>query len=1113
MLNKKIMRAAGLALLAVAAAACTADKPTKLLLKDKVESKGVIGTGKYLYLPSVGNTDKNVQTTIPYLMGNPDIVELRWTENALQVVALERDARFADNKLNDKPLLKFPVEHLDYKCSEDAYGDCTNQEQFNEEVTWNQRGFFKPNYEDTEFTAEMGLPVISQVSSGTGCYRDAGAKLIDAEFGSEAINIEIERSFTRKLTWVCLLPLFSGDYSLDSLKQLTFTARYQFSLVPLEKAVSADYETIEYTRTEEGLFGFFPAHEIKVAVDNRDNIDSEKMLVKRFNPKKSVIKYYLTRNFLKPENKPTLIATEEAVRAINNAFDSAMAGSDRKIRVETEIAPEGVKAGDLRYNMIVLVEDPNDAGVLGYGPSAENPLTGEIVKANTVIFAGVMKQIVKREYDHIVKELIAEEAQKQVQVTLAPQLQIQNDPQARKLLQQSTFALRKQLAEEQPSSAPRKIAATHAHDFVDLKAQLKNLERLKDASNQADLTTIKKIQDRIESLSKINAYPAELFNAKAAIISGAKEVVKEVGLKPYESLTESEKERVVSQLLPYALTPTIIHEIGHNLGLRHNFAGSEDKANFYSTEELEKMGVQEEWLYSSVMDYGYRTTKELKSMGKYDIAALRYGYAEQLELAQSDQLISLKEFKKTLDTDQLKIYDYCTDEHADINPNCNRFDEGTNLIEITEHLIDAYHDLYELRNYRDNRRSFSLLADASYYGRIGYTFHLLRLSYERYETIVNQYQLPPDSPQWESIPFLKELRTAAQLAGLFFMDVIKTPELTCAVASIQDPTTIVGVLPLQDLTPVSRISCFDPEVEINPQFVIVGEYGKSFASLKDANNPNPYADQIDLRGVWIDKLLATEFLLKREFDSIILDRHTQNFFAMPELQQPIIDTLVQVVTDTYVAPIEIRLRNGAKQVFPIRFATHDSHVLHKPMNGFMTYLLNLPSNASSFRREFLQTAARELNNINNRLETQYLTDVLGVTTRAEDPGRIEEYRAIKLGATTYYALPENQLSLMVMSNLQASSILSQIPQERLQELLALLQTGDEAKEAELTEIEKQAIALGPEIIVVFLNGLLKSPSYYTSTLRDMAEATERGARVKYSPADILSASFEEALLP
>jgi hypothetical protein len=84
----------------------------------------------------------------------------------------------------------------------------------------------------------------------------------------------------------------------------------------------------------------------------------------------------------------------------------------------------------------------------------------------------------------------------------------------------------------------------------------------------------------------------------------------------------------------------ITHEIGHDLGLRHNFKGS-----------------LVEPTSSSVMDYTDFETRIAMANhpGSYDVAAVRYLYGLDAELP-SDP--------------------FCTDEAVGIDPDCQRFDTG-----------------------------------------------------------------------------------------------------------------------------------------------------------------------------------------------------------------------------------------------------------------------------------------------------------------------------------------------------------------------------------------------------------------------------------------------------
>jgi hypothetical protein len=103
-------------------------------------------------------------------------------------------------------------------------------------------------------------------------------------------------------------------------------------------------------------------------------------------------------------------------------------------------------------------------------------------------------------------------------------------------------------------------------------------------------------------------------------------------------------QRTAKDKFERALASTILHEVGHTLGLRHNFKGS-----------LVPPGA-------SVMDYS--TVDDAiatgATPGAYDVAAVRYLYAL---------------------TPDAPTQPFCTDELIGIDPDCQQFDAGANPLD------------------------------------------------------------------------------------------------------------------------------------------------------------------------------------------------------------------------------------------------------------------------------------------------------------------------------------------------------------------------------------------------------------------------------------------------
>ena len=153
---------------------------------------------------------------------------------------------------------------------------------------------------------------------------------------------------------------------------------------------------------------------------------------------------------------------------------------------------------------------------------------------------------------------------------------------------------------------------------------------------------------------------------------------------PEGGLTEANKEKLVLQ----GLKLVAMHEVGHTLGLRHNFKGSSFKslADINDVTKTAASGAS-----TSVMDYipvnivpkgktqgDYYTAR----LGPYDLWAIEYGYKP---FPASNPEAELPELEKIASRSGEPALAYATDEETefgDPDPLSNRFDLGADPLEF-----------------------------------------------------------------------------------------------------------------------------------------------------------------------------------------------------------------------------------------------------------------------------------------------------------------------------------------------------------------------------------------------------------------------------------------------
>ncbi|MDP7321108.1 MAG: zinc-dependent metalloprotease [Bacteriovoracaceae bacterium] len=972
---------------------------------------------KYMYVPMTMGTPREVVEAKPFYQGDEKVVRLEWSKEGLEVLEIEKDERFNDNPLNDLPVLTIPGEYNAYKCSEDEFGDCTNKEEVDTELEWDQKPYFYPNYADLKEKELNFLDVLGV--EGSGCVSLQSTRVVDYEISDGVINIELEKAYKLNNSLKCIW----NNYVNDKLSYNSFSVRSFYSLVELEQLVTKDYEPVVYPIPDHSEFGFFKNSREILNDDFDSRRKEQEFLLNRWAPqrKNNELVYYLSSNFTKPENKVLLNATHKAINIINSGLNKGNVPFRIKL-IEQEYGKKEVSPGDLRYNTIVLIEDPLANGLLGYGPSVSNPYTGEIIQAHTNMYGGVLKSMTRRVYNNasdLSKEQLATNKAKDM---LVKDIKVTQEALAGLSPLPDSITAQMATAVVGPKSKEQEVANVSAvqnieidnHQVhsrlenVDLKYVEKKLaRRMQEQVNSrailaqlgpeqnSELTEFerrfhawedKKFGNEINHKHEPEFFPIggttkavypDLFKISGILDSDG-------SLKRWDDLNDFQKQRAQEIILESSWISTLIHEFGHNLGLRHNFSGSTDSENFLTDAEAQELGMQQAPAYSSVMDYSFSEFNQLKSLGKYDVAALRFAYAREVEVGENDILkvtTSLSDLDKKLEAQgkARKAYAFCTDENAGLSSLCNRFDEGTTLTEIAKFRIKRYKDMYKYRNFRDGRLDFSAYDVPNYFFYRKRELGQIRDILEEYEFFVGIFGKelmaagcsPQQTAQYPICKTVNDYKQAVELVGDFFVEILKTPDHLCALAKPTQPKVIVEYRKLFDIYDNIKFNidhvtktCFDQAVKdkvAEDNLIVIGETGKFLNGFKDTNPNYKYVTDRAVLGVWPDKVIALRKLFDRRWRNRSTDDAHMALMDIPAIRNKVIKVVNHfILGDRLAEPVPFTMEDGKKFQVPYIIG-NDNHIEQlQDVFGWMKSYVNLNHSGRTNMIDTMMKQVREV---------------------------------------------------------------------------------------------------------------------------------------------------------
>ena len=508
--------------------------------------------------------------------------------------------------------------------------------------------------------------------------------------------------------------------------------RASFSRVPSQQ----QYEAFQYDDPLMSRFGYFRTEyyeydEQRGTVDggrrnliNRHNIwaesyDDEGKLIPISDRKARTVTYYLNSVFPTDLVEAAKVSVNQWNRAIVKGLEKLSPNALLNLEVidempqvftlchnpveksDAEACGEigfTVREGDLRYSTLHWVDNETMAGLLGYGPSAVDPITGEIVSGRAYIYGTAVNTYASYALDVI--RYFSE------QVSLADLANGDNFTQAlmdrlaarpldsgrvrHPLTSIQTVSLEQSRTQVRPRMESRKRRSElKPHDSLAIQNRVRNASARPSALSQEMKKALEAFSGKnfedlpeasrtfVEELSpellknlqakrkKAIARSADLVDMITPDIEG---LVQRYAMQ-YEA---GQDDALWHQLREEIFAAVTEHELGHTLGLRHNFQGSYDSINYpdnywslrqenlkpvetiqdffelnrlTETQSLEGMRQLQ---YSSIMDYGFSWQSDLNGIGRYDEAALIFGYTSHLrEDVDCEEVNSEAEKKRT----------------------------------------------------------------------------------------------------------------------------------------------------------------------------------------------------------------------------------------------------------------------------------------------------------------------------------------------------------------------------------------------------------------------------------------------------------------------------------